>query len=143
MDTREILVPLGNDIYLNVFLSDERVNIVRQTQDSTQPDIIIVSLSMSEFKRLLSISSLLQSGLKQKIGRARNNDDYLLFIRYQTKYVIGKNVYVKIDHLGEIPELHFFEYEMVNSTTVRGETLVMPRRFLIALQLDQFKELLS
>ena len=96
MDTREIVVQLGGDIYLNVFLSDQRVNIVRQTRNPFEPDMIIVSLSISEFKRLLSISSLLQSGLKQKIGRARNDDDYLLFIRYQTKYVIDKIFLLKL-----------------------------------------------
>ena len=86
MDTRAIVVPLVNDIYLNVFLSDERVNIVRQTLDSTQSDIIIVSLSMSEFKRLLSISSLLQSGLKQKIAPEKysvfiTDSEWTIFIK--------------------------------------------------------------
>ena len=103
----------------------------------------VVSLGAREYKQLLIFANVLKSSLKKRPESAKTLAEYEMLFRHQTKFLLGKTVYVIVSHSETVSELQFREYVMVNSLSVTGTSVVCPGRFLIGLNRKQFDELLS
>ena len=103
----------------------------------------VVSLGAREYKQLLAFSNVLKSALKKRPESAKTLAEYEMLFRHQTKFLLGKTVYVIVSHNETVSELQFREYMMVSSLSVTGTSVVCPGRFLIGLNRKQFDELLS
>ena len=103
----------------------------------------VVSLGAREYKQLLAFANVLKSSLKKRPESAKTLAEYEMLFRHQTKFLLGKTLYVIVSHNETVSELQFREYMMVNSLSVTGNSVVCPGRFLIGLNRKQFDELLS
>ena len=104
----------------------------------------VLSLGSREFKELVSFSNVILSSLKKRPEKAKTLNEYETLFHYQTRFLLGKNIYVKISHVEEESQVQFIEYMMVNALSlVSGERVVCPSRFLLGLSRTQFEELIS
>ena len=60
-----------------------------------------------------------------------------------TKYLIGNNVYVTVNHLQDGSQLQFIEYMIVQSLSVPGQSVVCPSRLCMVLDKTQLQKLSS
>ena len=100
-------------------------------------------LGYHEFKQLIDYSNVLKSALRKRPEHAKTLVEHDMLLRHQTKFILGKTIYCKVNHIPDESELQFIEYMTVDSLTVHDEVVVCPARILIRLNLGQFEELLS
>jgi hypothetical protein len=129
---------LGKNTFVKPTL--DGVQLVQYLPDASRN---VVSLGAREYKQLLAFSNVLKSALKKRPESAKTLAEYEMLFRHQTKFLLGKTVYVIVSHNETVSELQFREYVMVNSLSVTGTSVVCPGRFLIGLNRKQFDELLS
>ena len=76
--------------------------------------------------------------------KAKTLNEYETLFHYQTRFLLGKKMYVKVSHVEEESQVQFIKYMMVNALSlVSGERVVCPKRFLLGLNRTQFEELIS
>ena len=130
---------LGNNLFVEPVLDGVRlVQCLTGIPNAAKSNVF---LGAKEFKRLLDVSNVLKSSLKKRPASAKTLADYEVLFHHQTKFLLGKSVYVKINYEGSEPQIHFREYTLFNSIAVPGESVVCAGRFLIALNRKQFDEL--
>ena len=139
MDSPQRTIHLGDNVFAQKMLDGFLI------KQSLSPDTsrIVVSLGASEFKRLLIFSDVILDMLRKRPEQAKTLAEYETLFQNQTKFLLGKNIYVKVSHIEKESLLHFVNYVMLNSMTVRGESVVCPERFLLGLNSNQFQELLK
>ena len=130
-------------ILSNVFVQSTLDGIEIKQYLSPDTSKTVLSLGSREFKELVSFSNVILSNLKKRPEKAKTLNEYETLFHYQTRFLLGKNIYVKISHVEEESHVQFTEYMMVNSMSVSGETVVCPGRFLLGLNRKQFEELIS
>ena len=90
----------------------------------------VVSLGAREYKKLLAFANVLKSSLKKRPESAKTLAEYEMLFRHQTKFLLGKTLYVIVSHNETVSELQFREYMMFNSLSLIGTSVVCPGRFL-------------
>ena len=91
----------------------------------------------------LGASDVILDMLKKRPEQAKTLAEYETLFQNQTKFLLGKSIYLKISHIEEESLVQFVNYVMINSMTVRGDSVICPERFLLGLNAKQFQELLE
>ena len=78
-------------------------------------------LGYHEFKQLIDYSNVLKSALRKRPEHAKTLDEHDMLLRHQTKFILGKTLYCRVNHIPDESELQFIEYMMVDSLTVHDE----------------------
>ena len=139
MDSPQRTIHLGDNVFAQKMLDGFLI------KQSLSPDAsrTVVSLGASEFKRLLIYSDVILDMLKKRPEQAKTFAEYETLFQNQTKFLLGKSIYLKISHIEEESLVQFVNYVMINSMTVRGDSVICPERFLLGLNAKQFQELLK
>ena len=139
MDSPQRTIHLGDNVFAQKMLDGFLI------KQSLSPDTsrIVVSLGASEFKRLLIFSDVILDMLRKRPEQAKTLAEYETLFQNQTKFLLGKSIYLKISHIEEESLVQFVNYVMINSMTVRGDSVICPERFLLGLNVKQFQELLK
>ena len=139
MESPRRTIHLGDNVFVQKMLDGF---LIKQSL-SPSTSRTVLSLGSLEFKRLLIFSDAILAMLKKRPEKAKSLAEYETLLQNQTKFLLGKSVYVKISHLEVESLVHFTNYVMLNSMAVRGDSVVCPERFLLGLNGKQFEELLK
>ena len=138
-DEPQSTILLGKNVFVQSTL--DGIQIKQSLSPSTSRTV--VSLGAREFRQLLAFSNVIMSALKKRPEKAKTLNEYETLLNHQSKFLLGKNIYVRVSHVEEESQIQFIEYMIVNSMSVSGESVVCPGRFLLGLNRKQFEELIS
>ena len=139
MDAPQSTIILGKNVFVQSTL--DGIQIKQSLSPSTSRTV--VSLGAREFRQLLAFSNVIMSAIKKRPEKAKTLNEYETLLHHQSKFLLGKNIYVRVSHVEEESQIQFIEYMIVNSMSVSGESVVCPGRFLLGLNRKQFEELIS